>query len=74
MATKREGVPCYEKAAADEPIFVLRAQDLLAPTIVADWACRAKTLGVNKEKVMAARRCAREMLSWQRSHTAKVPD
>ena len=37
MATKRTGDACYEKADPDEPIFVLRAQDVLAPWLVRLW-------------------------------------
>lgn len=38
MAEKRHGVPCYDKAADNEPLFVLRAQDALAPMVVEYWA------------------------------------
>lgn len=38
MATKREGVPCYDKAAEDEPLFVLRGQDQFAAETVEYWA------------------------------------
>ena len=31
---------CYAKAADDEPIFVLRAKDALAPDVVRYWADR----------------------------------
>lgn len=37
MGTKKAGVPCYDKAGPDEPLFVLRAQDLSSPKIVAEW-------------------------------------
>lgn len=37
MATKYTDT-CLQKAADDEPIFVLRAQDLLAPGVVRHWA------------------------------------
>ena len=36
MSRKRDGVPCYDKAEPDEPIFVLRSQDLIAPDVV-EW-------------------------------------
>ena len=29
--------PCLKKAADDEPIFVLRAQDVVAPIVVMFW-------------------------------------
>ncbi len=59
MATKEQGDSCYEKAAPDEPIFVLRAQDFLAPEIVREWAYRA---------------AVDRMEDWQIAHKRKVPD
>ena len=38
MSTKKQGVPCFDNAAPDEPIFVLRAQDRLAAATVRFWA------------------------------------
>lgn len=74
MATKREGIKCYENAADDEPLFVLRAQDVLAPEIVREWAFRAAAAGTPVEKVDEARRAADEMEDYQISHRKKVPD
>lgn len=74
MATKEQGDTCYDKAAPDEPIFVLRAQDMIAPEIVREWAYRAKVAGTPEEKVEEARRLADKMEDWQIAHTRKVPD
>lgn len=38
MATKRTGVPCYDKAGEDEPLFVLRATDKFGPQVIRYWA------------------------------------
>ena len=40
MATKNNPgqYDCYEKAHPDEPLFVLRANDVLAPYLVRIWA------------------------------------
>jgi hypothetical protein len=38
---------CMVKAAEDEPIFVLRAKDPLAPLSVQDWVFRAKFTGLH---------------------------
>lgn len=63
------------KLADAEPRFVLRAQDMLAPEIVREWAYRARKAGVSREKVDAARRIADEMEEWQiAKNTRKVPD
>lgn len=76
MATRREGVPEFEKADLDEPIFVIRAQDVLAPVIVQLYALHATVKHVDKAKVASVRRCAQEMRNWQALHPdkVKVPD
>jgi len=74
MATKETGVPCYDKAGPNEPVFTLRAQDALAPEIVREWAYRAQAAGTPREKVNEARKCADEMEDWQIANTKKVPD
>ncbi len=74
MSTKREGVSEYEKADLDEELFVLRAQDSLAPEVVQLWALNAGMHGVPQHKVEAARTCAERMRSWQKLHGSKMPD
>lgn len=71
MATKKTGVPCYDKAAPDEPIFVIRAQDELSEEVVRIWAVMAEMKGVNKEKVSEALKLADEMGKWPKK---KIPD
>ena len=70
MATKHNN-PCADKAADDEPIFTLRAQDKLAPMVVRYWAELAEDAGSPAAKVEEALRCADEMDAWP---TKKVPD
>jgi len=80
MATKREvllaaakGEGCLGKAADDEPVFVLRAQDILAPMAIRDWAYRAATrTGHRAPKVVQAEKDALEFIAWQGSK--KLPD
>lgn len=44
-----------DKVGPDEPIFVLRAQDKLAPLVIEVWAAMAAAhLGADHEKVIAA--------------------
>lgn len=74
MGTKRTGIGCYDKADADEPLFVLRSTDTLAPEIVREWAYRAKVAGTPDEKVEEARRLADSMENWQIANSRKVPD
>jgi hypothetical protein len=65
---------CINKAADDEPVFVLRAQDVLAATTVRLWADMALLHGTPFEKLGEAYGLARLMDDWQAEHTAKVPD
>lgn len=74
MSTKATGSKCYENAADDEPIFVLKAHDKLAPEIVREWAYRAMVAGTPQVKVDEARRLADEMENWQVANGRKVPD
>lgn len=67
---------CFGKAALDEPLFILRAQDRCAPAAVRDWAHRARGAGtVPAEKVAEAMDIALAMEQWQESTgRAKWPD
>jgi len=66
MATKREELEngCFAKAADNEPIFVLRAQDRLAPALVREWAVQAEERGCPAPKVAEARALADKMENW----------
>lgn len=69
------GKGCLGRAAADEPVFILRAQDLLAPSAVEGWASRVDQLrGYVTDKTREARALAHQMRAWQEVHTSKVPD
>lgn len=70
MATK-SNCSCFAKAADDEPLFVLRAQDKLAPTVVRIWAQLALQTGAPMSKVTDAHDVADEM---ERYPNRKLPD
>lgn len=85
MPTKREvleaasrGEGCLGKAADDEPVFVLRGQDLLAPGTIDFWAEQARRVGGQKSynKAALATDDAMEFRAWQARHrsTCKMPD
>lgn len=74
LAAMAEGRGCLGKAAMDEPLFVLRAHDRIAPAAVRDWAERARRLGVHADKVDEAMSLAMRMEVWQRAHGFKEPD
>ncbi len=52
------------RAADDEPVFVLRAQDKLAEELVDAWANKAEVRGCSPEKVADARVIAEQMRGW----------
>lgn len=65
------------KAAADEPVFVLRARDMFAPGLVRIWSqlVTMQTPGrLGSDKTEAARTIAVQMEAWQRFNTMKLPD
>jgi hypothetical protein len=62
---------CLSKLAPDEPYFVLRAQDLLAPELVEAWAVEAALNGCAEDKVADARAIAAAMRKWRKR---KMPD
>ena len=83
MATKQVeiehlqlGTSSLAKAADDEPVFVLRAQDILAPILVNLWAQLANLSPQGPcPKTLEARSLAALMGDWQRRHNrCKWPD
>lgn len=70
MATK-EHCQTLKKVADNEPIFVLRAQDVLAPMVVEHWAELAAKMQVSTPKVLEAFQCAASMRNWAER---KIPD
>lgn len=69
---------CLAKAGDDEPLFILRAQDVLAPRCVELWASLLEvaavengTLAERQGKIDEARRTATMMKQWP---LRKLPD
>ena len=62
---------CLDKVADNEPIFVLRAQDRLAPGLVRAWAMQAEAHGCAPDKLREAYELAEAMEQWP---TRKYPD
>ena len=83
MATKaevlealRNGRGCLGRAALDEPVFILRAQDKLAPRLVVRWAHLADQAGYSQDKVRGALILAKQMADWRaiRAGGENLPD
>ena len=72
------GTSCLNKAADDEPLFVLRANDELAPDAVEKWAFEyaKKKVKINGgfmsgrqvEKFQEALACANSMRVWKKEN------
>jgi hypothetical protein len=56
---------------ADEPVFLLRAQDIHAAATVRYWANRVYAAGGSMDVIQAAHQIAEEMDDWP---TKKAPD
>lgn len=56
---------CYTKADPDEPLFVLRAKDPSAPSLVRLWASRQEMTEENSDKLREALDCADAMERWR---------
>jgi len=78
MAIKRDEIndptSCLNRAADDEPIFVLRAKDKLAAKLVRDWAAEAVLEGHHDDaKIKAAWRYADAMDAWRDKNFPGAP-
>jgi len=62
------------KIPEDEPVFLLRAQDAVAPGVVEAWALAAHSVGADENIVQHAYEHAQLMRKWQAEHGSKVPD
>lgn len=64
---------CYAKLADDEPYFVLRAKDPVAPALIRLWADLRSTQYGYYEKLGEARQCAADMEKWKLAHPEAKP-
>lgn len=63
---------CLAKAAPDEMLFIMRAQDITSPKVVVLWiAENIYSTKTPDDKLREAFECALEM---RRHHTRKLPD
>ncbi len=66
----------WQKIPDDEPVFILRGKDLLAPSIVVDWIEKAEEANVNSDKIQRAWEHYKAMIEFQAQHPShcKIPD
>ena len=58
----------------DEPIFIIRGRDTVAPEAVRAWAEIAKAYGASVQIVELARHHADDMEAYQQRRGSKMPD
>lgn len=59
---------------ANEPVFLIRGQDLVAPKVLRFYAAHAAGAGASDQLVLAVLNHARDMERWQREVARKTPD
>lgn len=69
--TKAQLIKTLENIPDDEPLFLVRGQDRLAPGLVRYWAGAAKARGAKPSTVQSAYDSAAAMERWK---TRKYPD
>ncbi len=57
----------------DEPVFLIRGQDVTAPLVLEFWASVAQAKGAKPNIIAVVREHAEDMRRWQDNH-CKVPD
>ena len=58
----------------EEPVFILRAKDKVAPAAVDAWAEAAQLAGADPGLLEKVRAWADRMRAWQKEHGSKTPD
>lgn len=59
---------CLNTAAEDEPLFVLRANDELAPEIIRVWITRSIIRSMHLRRLEEAELLAQKMEAWKLAH------
>lgn len=62
------------KIPEDEPVFLLRAKDALAPGILIEWANRLRAAGGDTKMAEMVENHAGLMLEYRSAHGFKIPD
>jgi len=62
------------KIPADEPVFLLRGQDVLAPDTLRYWADKLRHKYRNHHMAKMVEDHADAMVEWQKTHKVSIPD
>lgn len=74
FAARAELPPGSSPIGVDEPVFLLRAKDIVSPNVVEHWAYRAQRQVASEAIVDLARKHAMAMRAWQNANGCKVPE
>lgn len=66
------GQSTLNKAAPDEPLFILRPTDRNAPAMILHWIQLSAASGVPNEKLQSAFDQFKEISDWQKDHPELV--
>lgn len=69
-----QDMTCGTSIKDNEPVFILRAQDKLAPETLMFWAAKLKESGGDIHTANNIIKWAEKMRIWQLQNGAKVPD
>jgi len=58
----------------DEPVFLLRGQDMIAPRLLLKWATQLRLLRGDPYMAEIVEKHAQAMIEWQDTHKSKLPD
>lgn len=64
----------YKKIAEDEPVFILRAKDKLAPEVMNYWVYRLRESGGDESMAKMVEKHAKLAMEWQKKNGCKLPD
>lgn len=62
------------KIPAEEPVFLLRGKDPLAPKLLLKWASELRLQGGDPEMAKMVEDHAQKMIAWQKTMETKLPD
>ncbi|MBS3742574.1 MAG: hypothetical protein KGY74_10680 [Candidatus Cloacimonetes bacterium] len=62
------------KIPEDEPVFILRGQDVFAPNIVRAWIREMRYANADPKMIEKVEKLAEDMEDWQRNVKCKLPD
>lgn len=63
-----------DRIPVDEPVFLIRGQDVTAPAVLRYWEMQARQHGADKGICETALKQADLMVRWQKERRMKIPD